>query len=85
LALLIAGDVGLQDAHLLENASEVDNRTFIDGRRFIVMPRLPDLRQLTAGQNRERSGRHFPPLISQLCFLRDPLDKFRADLIPVDP
>jgi hypothetical protein len=47
----------LQNPHLLDNACEIRDRLFVDGRR-LGLEQLPDLRQVAAGQDREETKCH---------------------------
>ena len=45
----------LQNARLLDHAREIRNRLFVDDRPF-RLSRLPDLRQVTPGQDCQKAG-----------------------------
>ena len=46
----------LSDAHPLKDAREVDNRSFIDGGRFIVKPWMSDLGSFRPVKNVKNRG-----------------------------
>src|SRR2546425_9703364 len=46
-----------QNSPLLNHAREVGDRLFVDGRRLRLL-RLPDLRQVAAGEDGEKAVRH---------------------------
>jgi hypothetical protein len=46
-----------KDSHLLDHTREVRDRLFVDDRRLRIF-RLPDFRQVAAGQDREKALCH---------------------------
>jgi len=49
-----------QDSRLLNNARKVRNCLFVDGRRRFSLAGLPNLRQVSTGQDGQETGCHTP-------------------------